>query len=140
MALSPELEFEEVLEEDLQPVLKTFRYDFETNVLTSEIIDGIDAAKQIIMFALRIPRYAYPILSGDSGNEIEELLADNEVTIEYKLMELPRLIEDALIYLDFVESVGEFEIEHKEDAFYVNFIVETTVGTIEMREVFGEGV
>jgi Protein of unknown function (DUF2634) len=140
MALSPELEFDVIPEEELQPVLKTFRFDFEKNILTSEIIDGIEAAKQMILIALRIPRYSYPILSSDIGNEIEELLADNEVTIEYKIMELPRLIEDALIYFDFVESVDEFEIEHKDDAFYVNFIVQTTVGTIEMREVFGENV
>ncbi|EID42850.1 DUF2634 domain-containing protein [Parageobacillus thermoglucosidasius] len=140
MALSPELNFEEIAAEDLRPVLKTFRFDFEKNILTSEVIDGIEAAKQIIMFALRIPRYAYPILSSDFGNEIEDLLTDNEVTIEYKKMELPRLIEDALIYLDFVESVEEFEIEHKDDAFYVNFVVHTTEGPIEMEEVFGEGV
>jgi hypothetical protein len=140
MALSPELEFDVIPEEELQPVLKTFRFDFEKNILTSEIIDGIEAAKQMIMFALLIPRYAYPILSSDFGNEIEELLTDNEVNIEYKKMELPRLIEEALIYLDFVESVDEFEIEHKDDAFYVNFVVYTTVGPIEMEEVFGEGV
>ncbi|MGE8207688.1 DUF2634 domain-containing protein [Heyndrickxia sp. NPDC080065] len=136
MALSPEVDVEELDSVEIIPILKTFRYDFERNRLTSEIIDRLEAAKQIIMFALKIQRYAYPIFSSDVGNEIEEMLSDNETTIEYKKMELPRLITEALIYLDFVEEVSEFEIEHEDDSFYVNFIVETTVGTIEIEEVY----
>ncbi|MGE6260863.1 DUF2634 domain-containing protein [Heyndrickxia sporothermodurans] len=136
MALSPEIEIEEIDEEDLIPITKTYRYDFENNRLTSEIIEGLEAAKQIIMFALKIPRYSYSIFSSDAGNEIEELLSDNETTIDYKIMELPRLISEALIYLDFVEDVSEIEVDHIDDSFQCTFEVETIYGIVEIEEVY----
>jgi uncharacterized protein (DUF1786 family) len=55
-------------------------------------------------------------------------------------MEIPRLIEEALIYDDRISAVTDFEIEKKDDAFFVSFIVETDEGKLEIEEVIGEDV
>lgn len=141
MALSPEIEiddsFDELDQEDEQIVIKTFKIDLETMKVTTEIIEGIEAMKQIIYLAFRIPRFAHPIFSDHVGNEIDDLLSDNETTIDFKIMELERLIRETLIYLDFIEDVIDIEIEHTDDKFNSTFTVVTTEGTIEFKEVFG---
>ncbi|MGE8079016.1 DUF2634 domain-containing protein [Peribacillus loiseleuriae] len=138
MALSPELSLEENEEEvtgnDLLN-LKTYRFDFETKRLTSQIISGLDAIKQFILIALHIPRYAYAIYSADTGNELEELIADNELTPAFKIMEVERLVTEALIYDARIERVYDFDIKQVQDAFNVHFKVDTIIGELEFEEV-----
>lgn len=55
-------------------------------------------------------------------------------------MEIPRLIEEALIYDDRISSVTDFEIDKSGNRFIVSFIVETGEGTVEIEEVLGEDV
>lgn len=140
MALSPEIEpvVDDELEDEQEELLpvSTYKIDFENGRLTNGIITGLEAIKQFIFITLRTPRYVYAIYSSDHGNEIEELLVDEEATIEFKKMELERLIEEALIYDERIDSVSGFNIEHIDDAFHVNFTVETSEGVIDMEEVF----
>jgi hypothetical protein len=141
LALSPEIAIDDVSEGEESPIiLKNFRVDLETMRVTNELIEGLEAMKQYIYFVFRIPRYAYSIFSDQIGNEIEELISDNETTVDYKLMELPRLIKEALIYIDFVEDVIEINVEHIDDAFHSTFVVETVEGSLPMEEVFGQNV
>nr|WP_238941903.1 DUF2634 domain-containing protein [Bacillus sp. REN10] len=137
VALSPEVEIPEVDELSVNELLelKTYRFDFETRRLTSELISGLDAIKQSILFALHIPRYTHPIYSADTGNELADMLADNETTVAFKIMEIERLVTEALIYDPRIEQVYDFVIEHIEDAFHVNFKVDTALGEIEIKEV-----
>ncbi|XLG15159.1 DUF2634 domain-containing protein [Bacillus velezensis] len=90
--------------------------------------------------ALHTERYSYSVFSHDIGNELQEVLSDNETTDAYKKMEIPRLIEEALIYDDRISSVTDFEIDKSGDRFIVSFIVETDEGTLEIEEVLGEDV
>lgn len=134
MALSPDIEIAEISEE-IQ-TSRTYRIDFENGRMTGEIIDGIEAIKQFIYIALRTARFAYPIYTSDTGSEIHDLLADGEVTIDYKIAELPRLITDALIYDERIESVDNFEIHHIGNALHGSFRVVSSEGVIEISEVF----
>ncbi|MCP1461951.1 hypothetical protein J3D57_003921 [Bacillus amyloliquefaciens] len=90
--------------------------------------------------ALYTERYSYSIFSHDIGNELQEFFSDNETTDAYKKMEIPRLIEEALIYDDRISSVTDFEIDKSGNRFIVSFIVETGEGTVEIEEVLGEDV
>lgn len=137
MALSPEVEIsDELVDEDEEiETIRTYKIDYETMRITNEVIDGIEAIRQFIYMALRTPRYEHPIYSTDYGGEIEALLSDNEVTQEFKMMELPRLITEALIYDDRIDDVTDFDIKQTYDAFHVSFSVHSVEGILEIEEV-----
>lgn len=141
MALSPEIEFEDI-EDDSEVIetSQTYKIDFENGSITNEIITGLEAIKQFVYLSLHTERYAYSVYSHDIGNELQEVLADNETTDAYKKMEIPRLIEEALIYDDRISAVTDFEIEKQGESFRVSFTVETDEGTLEIKEVLGENV
>lgn len=141
MALSPEVEFDDIEDDsDVIETSRTYKIDFESGRLTNEMITGLDAIEQMIYMALRTERYAYPIYSHDIGNELQDILSDNETTDAYKEMEIPRLIEEALIFDERITAVKDFEIEKIDDAFHVSFTVETDEGALEIEEVIGEDV
>ncbi|WP_144526380.1 DUF2634 domain-containing protein, partial [Bacillus pumilus] len=112
MALSPEEEIED-LDEDAEDIIEpstTYHIDFETGRLTNEKINGLDAIRQFVYMALRTERYSHAVYSHDVGCEVQEAVSDEESTDEYKEMEIPRLIEEALLVDERIESVQDFEI------------------------------
>ncbi|WP_102422790.1 DUF2634 domain-containing protein [Bacillus amyloliquefaciens] len=141
MALSPEIEFEDI-EDDSEVIetSQTYKIDFENARITNEIITGLEAIKQFVYLSLHTERYAYSVYSHDIGNELQEVLADKETTDAYKKMEIPRLIEEVLIYDDRISAVTDFEIDKQGESFHVSFTVETDEGTLEIEEVLGEDV
>ncbi|AKL84024.1 DUF2634 domain-containing protein [Bacillus atrophaeus] len=141
MALTPEVDFEDI-EDGLEPIetSRTYYIDFDNGHITNELITGLEAIRQFVYIALHTERYSYSVFSHDLGNELQEVLSDSETTEAYKKMEIPRLIEEALIYDDRISAVTDFEIEKKDDAFFVSFIVETDEGKLEIEEVIGEDV
>ncbi|MCC9023715.1 DUF2634 domain-containing protein [Bacillus nakamurai] len=141
MALTPEIAFDD-LEDSSEAIetSQTYRIDFEKNRITNELISGLEAIRQFVYIALHTERYSYPVFSHDIGNELQEVLSDNETTDAYKKMEIPRLIEEALLYDDRISAVTDFEIEKQDDAFHVSFTVETDEGMLEIEEVMGEDV
>ncbi|MBT2573693.1 DUF2634 domain-containing protein [Bacillus sp. ISL-51] len=141
MALTPEIEFDDL--EDVSEAIETsqtYRIDFEKNRITNELIRGLEAIRQFVYIALHTERYSYSVFSHDIGNELQEVLSDNETTDAYKKMEIPRLIEEALLYDDRISAVTDFEIEKQDDAFHVSFTVETDDGMLEIEEVMGRDV
>ncbi|QCU21089.1 DUF2634 domain-containing protein [Bacillus altitudinis] len=142
MALSPEEEIED-MDEDEEDVVEpstTYRIDFESGRLTNEKISGLDAIRQFVYMALRTERYSHAVYSHDVGCEVQETVSDEESTDEYKEMEIPRLIEEALLVDERIESVQDFEITKDGAAFKVIFEVVTDEGTLEIEEVIGEDV
>ncbi|MCY7493262.1 DUF2634 domain-containing protein [Bacillus safensis] len=140
MALSPEEEIED-MDEDEDEVVEpstTYRIDFESGRLTNEKINGLDAIRQFVYITLRTERYAHPIYSHDVGCEVQESVSDEEATDEYKEMEIPRLIEEALLVDERIESVQDFEITKEGATFKVLFNVVTDEGTLEIEEVIGD--
>ncbi|WP_309087221.1 DUF2634 domain-containing protein [Domibacillus sp.] len=141
MALAPEIsipeedENEEISIEQALLSQKTYKFDFEKGRATAELISGLEAVRQFVMMALRIPRYAHPIYSADTGNELGEMLSDPDTTPEYKMMEIERLVTEAIIYDERINKVHTFEIQHIDDAFHVSFIVDTAAGELGFEEV-----
>ncbi|MBU5209043.1 DUF2634 domain-containing protein [Bacillus safensis] len=135
MALSPEEEIEEIEEDEEVETSTTYRIDFETGRLTGETISGIEAIRQFIYMTLRTERYAHPIYSHDIGTEIQELLTDTEATDEYKEMEIPRLLEEALLVDERIDHIEELEVTKQNDSFHVKLAIVTDEGTIEIEEV-----
>ncbi|MEC1120158.1 DUF2634 domain-containing protein [Bacillus safensis] len=135
MALSPEEEIEEIEEDEEVETSTTYRIDFETGRLTGETISGIEAIRQFVYMTLRTERYAHPIYSHDIGTEIQELLTDTEATDEYKEMEIPRLLEEALIVDERIDHIEELEVTKQNDSFHVKLAIVTDEGTLEIEEV-----
>lgn len=135
VALSPEEEIEETEEDDEVETSMTYRIDVENGRLTNEVISGIEAIRQFIYMTLRTERYAHPIYSHDIGTEIQELLTDTEATDEYKEMEIPRLLEEALIVDERIDHIEEIEVTKQNDTFQVKLAVVTDEGTLEIEEV-----
>ncbi|GLJ00775.1 phage portal protein [Bacillus pumilus] len=135
MALSPEEEIEEIEEDEEVETSTTYRIDFETGRLTGETISGIEAIRQFIYMTLRTERYAHPIYSHDIGTEIQELLTDTEATDEYKEMEIPRLLEEALLVDERIDHIEELEVTKQNESFHVKLAIVTDEGTIEIEEV-----
>ncbi|AKC67151.1 hypothetical protein BV454_01177 [Bacillus altitudinis] len=135
MALSPEEEIEETEEDEEVETSTTYRIDFENGRLTNEAITGIEAIRQFIYMTLRTERYAHPIYSHDIGTEIQELLTDTEATDEYKEMEIPRLLEEALVVDERIDHIEEIEVTKQNDAFQVKLTIVTDEGTLEIEEV-----
>ncbi|MFA3773380.1 DUF2634 domain-containing protein [Bacillus safensis] len=135
MALSPEEEIEEIEEDEEVETSTTYRINFETGRLTGETISGIEAIRQFIYMTLRTERYAHPIYSHDIGTEIQELLTDTEATDEYKEMEIPRLLEEALLVDERIDHIEELEVTKQNDSFHVKLAIVTDEGTLEIEEV-----
>ncbi|ANT57756.1 MULTISPECIES: DUF2634 domain-containing protein [Bacillus] len=135
MALSPEEEIEETEEDEEVETSTTYRIDFENGRLTNEAITGIESIRQFIYMTLRTERYAHPIYSHDIGTEIQELLTDTEATDEYKEMEIPRLLEEALVVDERIDHIEEIEVTKQNDAFQVKLTIVTDEGTLEIEEV-----
>nr|WP_279294602.1 DUF2634 domain-containing protein [Bacillus altitudinis] len=135
VALSPEEEIEETEEDEEVETSTTYRIDFENGKLTNEAITGIESIRQFIYMTLRTERYAHPIYSHDIGTEIQELLTDTEATDEYKEMEIPRLLEEALVVDERIDHIEEIEVTKQNDAFQVKLTIVTDEGTLEIEEV-----
>lgn len=135
VALSPEEEIEEIEEDEEVETSTTYRINFETGRLTGETISGIEAIRQFIYMTLRTERYAHPIYSHDIGTEIQELLTDTEATDEYKEMEIPRLLEEALLVDERIDHIEELEVTKQNDSFHVKLAIVTDEGTLEIEEV-----
>lgn len=130
MALSPfEQEAERVVETDVesQPS-KTYQLSTDSFRIGG-LIDGDLAVKQFIAKAISTPRYLYPIYDDAYGSELGSLLGAN-ITKELIEHEIPRLIEDALIYDDRIESVGNIQTNFKGDGVYVSLTVNTSEGSV----------
>lgn len=139
MALSPEIEpfmDDEELEVEEIMTSETFGVNFETGRIASKAISGLQAIEQFVQLAIRTPRFSFAVFSDDFGCEVEELLIGGG-SAQYNESEIERMITEALIYDERIDSVTEFNVQIKNDGLYVNFKVNTAEGSLEMEEVIG---
>ena len=144
MALTPEIfviEDEDLsrLEED-EPVETTevlpsltFALDLENGVIGG-YIDGETAIQQFIRKAIYTARNRYLIYSDGYGSEVEDIASQN-LPLSVLEIEIPRLIEDALIYDDRIASVDNFDISQEGDKLIISFEVTLTNGELIESEV-----
>jgi hypothetical protein len=144
MALTPENTDEPIetdtLEEDTEEVepSKTWALDLENGTLGG-FIDGDEAIKQFALKALITERSKYAIYTDDYGTELLDLIGE-DVTADLIESEIPRMVEEALIYDDRIDSVSDIVLTRDGDKLYISFQLVTVTGeeiTTEEVEING---
>lgn len=138
MALTPiilDINTEEIAEEEVKAaeIAPSKTFNLGGKRLTSQV-DGTDAVKQFIDKTIRTTRNNYLIYDGDYGSYIDYLISQS-LPLSVLEIELPRLIEEALISDDRIESVGNFTLTQERDGLHVEFTVELPTGEFIDSEV-----
>jgi phage baseplate assembly protein W len=118
---------------------KELAFDFTRGELIIEngrpkLVEGIDAVKIWIEKTLRTARYRYPIYSFEYGCELEDLIGI-EIPSDVLESEIKRVIAEAIIYDDRIESVEDFKISRSSDCLHLTFRVVTVFGDSFTQEV-----
>lgn len=132
MGLFPAYIEDEEIEEELTEELETpreFGIDFKTGQLTGVIVEGIEAIKVWIYFALQIPRYRYFICDWEYGNEIEDLYGKG-YSAEHLESEMSRMIEECLLMNEYIDSVRVTNAKYENGKFSADVNVTTIYGEI----------
>ena len=88
-------------------------------------LDGIDALRQSVGLALETPRYAHLIYSFDYGSELISLFGHNNELVQ---TEGKRLIQEALLVDDRIDSVDNFKFDFTADSVEISFDVKSKFG------------
>lgn len=94
-------------------------------------IDGIEALQQAIVKILSTEKYEYPIYSFDYGVEWKKLVGKN---LDYVKIEFKRLVKEALLNDDRVESVKNFVFENEGDELVCFFDVVSIYGEFPLKK------
>jgi len=112
---------------------KTYKIDFDKNEIYSVFIDDEEAIKQFILKSIKTIRDQYLIYSSDFGSEISYLMKE-VYSQEYLEMEVPRLIDDAILIDDRIERTENYKILRTSDELHIAF----TAVTNDSLEVYVE--
>ena len=107
-----------------------FYFDEESGQFTGQVVEGVQALKGWIYFALRIARYKYPIFSWKYGTELETFIGQSFDDEDYLLSEVKRMIEDALLINPHIKSVEDVEVDYKNEKLEIKCMVRTKYGDI----------
>lgn len=111
---------------------KEYEIDFKTIQLTGKIVEGLEAIKIWIWFALKTPRYRHYIYSWDYGNELEDLIGQG-YSEEYISIEAQNMVEDCLLINKNIESITNFSAFKKENQLIISFTANTLYGSCEVK-------
>ncbi|MGY3188814.1 DUF2634 domain-containing protein [Lysinibacillus sp. TE18511] len=113
---------------------KTWKIDLENGRIRT-FIDDKEAIRQYIRKALMTSRNRYLIYDDFYGEEILDLLGHN-LTQQLMDVEIPRLVREAIIYDDRIESVPSIVVtQYGSDGVLVEVIVELVNGELLTEEV-----
>lgn len=113
---------------------KTWRMDLETGRIAG-FVDGKEAIRQYIRKALMTSRNRYLIYDDFYGEEIRDLIGHN-LTPALMDVEIPRLVREAIIYDDRIESVPSVKVsKYGSDGVLVEITVVLTDGDLLTEEV-----
>ena len=144
MALTPEsldevIETDTVAEDDEEVApSKTWAIDFENGTIGG-FVDDDAAIKQFALKALITERSKYGIYSDDYGTELLDLIGE-DVTADLLDSEIPRMVEETLIYDDRIDSVSNITLTRDGDKLFISFQLVTVTGediTTEEVEING---
>ena len=108
----------------------TYEIDPRTYRVKSTKIDGLEAVKQAVYLVLSTERYEY-IIYDEYGVELWELYGRED---SYVIPELERVITEAVLRDDRVDSVSNFKIKRAGKARIVTFTVHTVFGDFEAEK------
>lgn len=115
---------------------RTYRVDLDKKRITG-IIDGKEALKQAVLFALLTQRYEYAIYPHSYGTEWKKVIGEGSL----KAMAAAKtVITDSLMCDDRINGVTDFEFERKAHSLKVRFRVDSVFGeTVEEGEIGEDG-
>lgn len=129
-----DIEDEELgIEEEKEQPLTDYEIDFETGKLTGRIISGLDVIKQRVRIILGTNRYYYPQYSWDHGCELEALIGKN-YDLDYIKTEAKRMVSEALMDEDYIDSITDFDAAVDGVRLTVSFTMNTIYGSTEVEQ------
>lgn len=108
---------------------KDFYFDEVSGKFTGQVVEGVEALKGWIYFALRIARYRYPIYSWNYGCELETVISQT-FDDEYLESEVKRFIEEALLINPYITEISDVAVSKENDKLNVSCKVETKYGDL----------
>ena len=108
----------------------TYEIDPRTYRVKSTKVDGLEAVKQAVYLVLSTERYEY-IIYDEYGVELWELYGRED---SYVIPELERVITEAVLRDDRVDSVSNFKIKRDGKARIVTFTVHSVFGDFEAEK------
>ncbi|BFH65061.1 DUF2634 domain-containing protein [Paenibacillus azoreducens] len=127
----PEID-ENLLDESLddQPLPSlTWQLDFDKGRIIGKT-DGLDAIKQAVFKVFQTDRFWYDIYSFDYGHELTLLFGSSP---EFVQSEAKRMIQEALLPDDRIDSVQDVEAKITGDQLTIRFTVVTIYGSFEQE-------
>ena len=116
------------LDEEQQPSL-TWELDFEKGKVVGRI-DELEAVKQAVFKVMQTDRFWHDIYSFDYGHEFVLLIGSSPLFVE---SEATRMINDALMQDDRIQSITDMSIHIAGDSMTISFRVVTDFGSFDME-------
>lgn len=116
------------------PMFREYAYDFENQCLklkdgNTYLVEGNEALRIWIYFALGTARYRYIAYDRAFGSEIEDKLMGQPLSDDVTRMELKRYITEALMCNPYIEELSDFDFEPLQSGIQVTFQCRTIYGT-----------
>lgn len=129
----PATELEEDVIADLEEMEEMPSLDFAINSdRVRGTVEDLEEIKQAIYIILGTERYEHSIYPEDYGVELNDLLGQD---LEWVIPEAELRIKEALLMDERIVDVTDFEFDmEKKGELLLNFLVETTKGTIEIEQ------
>lgn len=113
------------------PYPKEYGMDFETGMLTGQVVTGIEAIKVWIWCALHTQRFRYAIYSWDYGADMEQYIGQ-AVTQEFLDTDCHDEVEETLTISHYITGIDDFSAELTGDHLRMAFTVRTIYGDTEV--------
>lgn len=106
---------------------RTYKLDFENKRIIGTVQDG-ESVLQFVKKVLSTDKYAYEIYDWYYGNDLKNLAGK---AYEYIIVEIPRIVEEALLVDDRITSVENYRFEQTSvDSMTASFTVRSIYGDI----------
>lgn len=115
------------------PMFREYAYDFENGCLKQDstgktyLVEGNEALRIWIYFALATARYRYTAYDAAFGSEIEGMTGQ-PMSDEVTQMELERYIKEALMCNPYIEELSDFDFILLRDGIEASFSCRTVYG------------
>lgn len=115
------------------PMFREYAYDFDEQKLLLKdgktyLVEGNEALRTWIFFALATARYRYVAYDSAYGSEIEDQLVGQSMDDEVIQSELERYITEALMVNPYIEELSDFTFMLLRDGVQVSFTCTSVYG------------
>lgn len=120
------------------PMFREYAYDFGNQALLLKdgktyLVEGNEALRIWIYFALATPRYRFTAYDSAYGSEIEDQLVGQSMADEVTRLELERYITEALMSNPYIEELSDFDFVCHGDGMEVKFTCTSVYGPDQLH-------